>query len=119
MNSFDKLFKEKSQKILIYYSYQEETDPYEHTFNAFYMNPVPVDAIVSDLMASQVAYKMPGASVSRAKELYVPKDKKDVIEMSVKIEIDGEIYQSWKGEAGRKLQIKDLGELIQIYVFKP
>jgi hypothetical protein len=114
----DRLFKQRGQKILVYVSVQQETDPYEHTSTSVFLNPVPVDAIVSDLMPSQIMWKMPGLGTSQAKELFIPKDKKDVILVSAKIEIDGEIYLGWKGEAGRQLQIKDLGDLIQLYVYK-
>ena len=60
---------------------------------------------------------MPGIRTSKAKELIIEKKYKNLIKASSKILIDGEYYYGWKDNVGNKLQIREQGEYIRIYVY--
>jgi hypothetical protein len=92
------------------------TDPYEKTTTVVYNNPCPVLALVSDLTAAQAQWKMPGIEVKKVKEIFVKSKYQPLIELSQKIEIEGDMYEGWR-ENGR-LQIRQMAkDVIRLYVY--
>jgi len=111
----EQLFREESQFIRIYYSVEQETDPFEHTVELTDLPSLPIKAIVTDLIASQAIWKMPGIKLSKAKEIIIEKKYRSLIEISEKIKVDDDYYEGWK-ENG-KLQIRQEGDYLRIYIY--
>jgi len=94
-----------------------EVDPYEHTFTVVEQNPVPLQAIVKDLTAAQAQYKMLGVQTSDAKELLISKQFRQWVELSRIIKIDGREYYAWKDAAGVRNQVREVDDILRIYVY--
>ena len=109
------IFKEHSQKILIYLATTVEQDPYEKNVEETYLNPLPIRAIVTDLIASQVAWKMPSINTDKAKEIIIEKKYRPLLELSYKIKIDDDYYQGWKTNG--RLQIRQDQDYLRCYVY--
>ena len=112
----DKLIKEEGQWIKIYLGKEVKADPFEENVNLTLINPLPVKALVTDLIGSQAKWKLTGIDTDKAKELIIPKSKENLIEQSQEIEIDGEIYTGYRDNDGR-LQIRKSGNYLRIYCY--
>ncbi len=111
----DKLFKEQSQSIKIYLAKETVNDPYEKNVSLSYLNPLPIKAIITDLVASQSQWKMPGIVTDKIKEIIIKKKYRSLIEKSQKIEIKSELYEGWK--LNGKMQIREDGNYLRIYIY--
>lgn len=114
----DDLFNAQSQKIRIFLGCEVETDPYEKTTTTTYLNPIPISAVVSELIWSQISYKLPGILTDKAMEIVVRKKHRALLEQSQKIQIecDGDYYEGWKQNG--KMQIRTEGDYVRCYIFK-
>jgi len=115
MRELDDLFKLEAQEILVYTAKEVEIDPNYHTKETTYYNPIPIEAVIIDLTATQIKWKTLGLSTSRAKEIIIRYEDKDKIESSKKIEIDGIEYLGWKQNG--KLQYRKAGNYLRCYVY--
>lgn len=111
----DSIFREHSQKILIYLATTTLQDPYEKNVSKSYLNSLPISAIVTDLLASQASWKLPGITTDKTKEIIIEKKHENLLKMSYKIKIDDDYYQGWK--VNGKLQYRTEGEYIRAYVY--
>lgn len=111
----NEFFRDAGKNIRVYLATETENDPYEHTTDKTELSPIPIKAIVSDLVSSQSQWKLPGITTEKAKEIIIKKKHRNLIEQSYKIEIDNEIYNGWK-VAGR-MQIREEGDFLRIYVY--
>ena len=111
----DKLFKEFSQYISVYPSQITVADPYEKNVTLSYLNPLPIKAIVTDLIASQINWKIPGIVTNKAKEIFVEKKYRSLIEFSYKIKINNEYYVCWK--VNNNMQIREEQDYLRIYCY--
>jgi hypothetical protein len=111
----DELFKEQSQKILIYLAVPSVNDPFEKNESLSELPSLPIDAIVTDLSFSKIQWSMPGISTDSAKEIIVEKKHKTLIEQCYKIDIDGVIYEGWK--INGRLQYKIEQEYLRAYIY--
>ena len=50
----DIVFRKNSQSVLIYLAIESDNDPFEHDVSLSYLNPLPIQAIVTDLEFAQV-----------------------------------------------------------------
>jgi len=112
----DELFKEQSQRILIYLAVPSVNDPFEKDETLSELPSLPIDAIVSDLGFGKIRWNMDGISSNDAKELFVEKKNKNLLEQCYKIEIDGIEYEGYKILG--KMQIKTEGEYCRIYIYR-
>ena len=112
----DELFKEMSQKILIYLAVPSISDPYEKNETLSELPSLPINAIVSDLGFGKVKWQMDGVSTDDAKELIIEKKNKTLMEQCYKIEIDSVLYEGYK-VLGR-MQIKTEGDYCRIYIYR-
>jgi len=112
----DELFKEQSQKILIYLSIPSISDPFEKNETLSELPSLPLDAIVSDLGFGKVKWSMDGISTNDAKEIIIEKKNKNLLEQCYKIEIDGIDYDGYKVLG--KMQIKTEGDFCRIYCYR-
>jgi len=111
----NEFFEDASQTIRVYLATETLTDPYEKTKEITYLNPLPIKAIVTDLIASQAQWKMPGIKLEKAKEIIIRKRYRNLIESSYKIEIDNENFEGWKVYG--RMQIREEGDFLRIYVY--
>jgi len=112
----DELFRELSQRIKIYLSVISISDPFEKNESLSELPSLPISAIVSDLGFGKVKWQMDGISTSDAKELYIEKKNKTLLEQCYKIQIDGIDYEGYKVLG--KMQIKTEGEYCRIYCYR-
>lgn len=106
----------QGEYIKVYTGKETLLDKYEQDVTVTYNNPVPIIAIVTDLTAAQANWKMPGIQVTKIKEIYVYSKYRPLIELSQKIEIQGEMYEGWK--VNGKMQIRALaGNVLRVYVY--
>ena len=112
----DELFRENSQKILIFLAIPTIEDPFEKNESLSELPSLPIDAIVNDLSFSKVKWNMDGISTDSAKEIYIEKKNESLLEQSYKVEIDGILYDSWK--INGRMQKKQEGNYIRIYLYR-
>jgi hypothetical protein len=111
----DSLFREHSEKILIYIGREQEEDTVENNVSVSMYNPVPIDAIVSDLSFAKVGWSMPGKHASKAKEILVEKKHQALLELSQKIKIGADLYEGFR-ESGR-IQSKVEGDYLRLFCY--
>jgi len=113
----DIVFRKNSQSVLIYLAIESDNDPFEHDVSLSYLNPLPIQAIVTDLEFAQVNYKMPGILTNKAKVLLVEKKYRTLLEQSSKIQIvgDTDYYHGW--ERNGKMQIREEGDYLKVYIY--
>jgi len=116
MDEFKELIKEIGQTLLVYLGVERSADPFEQNVTTTFISPIPIQAIVTDLTPTQVQWKMVGVTTNKAKEVIVPKSKRNLIEQSSKIVIDGDDYLGWRDSAG-KMVIREIGDYIRIYCY--
>ena len=117
-NIMNEFFRSQSQTILIYSAIISTADPYKENKTVSYLNPIAIKAIVTDLVMSQIVWKLPGIKTSKAKEVLIEKRNNSLIEQSYKIEIDSETYYAWKDNAGENIQKRKEGDYYRILVYK-
>jgi len=113
----DKLFKEESQRIRVYLSFETIADPYEKNVDKTPQKPRIISAMVTDLVSTQLEWKMPGVQTNKAKELMIEKKYRTLIECSEKVEINNEYYYGWRDNAGERVQIREEGDYLKIYIY--
>lgn len=112
------LFQDNSQCIRVYLGKETVTDPYEKSIEVTLLNPIPVRAIVADLVASQIEWKMPGIVADKAKEIYVEKKHRTLLEKSQKISIkENNTWVDFEGwRVNGRMQIREEGAFLRVYV---
>jgi len=118
MNELDNLFCEIGETILIYIGQEIIEDVEENSKNIILFNPIPVQAIVTDLTSEQMKWKGFGIETSAGKELFMDVKYKTLIQQSQKIEIDNIEYLGWRDNLGQT-QIRQDGNYIRLYVYRP
>lgn len=111
----DKLFKDMAKSIKIYLGKENIDDPYEKNVSLTTMNPIPIKAIISDLTFAKIQWAMPGIVADKAKEITIKIRHKSLLEMSQKIEIDGEFYEGWRQNS--KMQTRKEGNYLRCYIY--
>lgn len=111
----DKLFKEHAQSIRIYMATETQLDPYEHNIQLTELHSLPIKAIVTDLIMSQIEWKMPGIETNKAKEIIIKKKYRSLLEKSVKIKVDDDLYEGWK--INGHMQIREEGDYCRCYIY--
>jgi len=120
------IFRSQARWVRVYTGIEEIIDPFEGTVTVQYLNPIPIRAIIEDFTTTQMQWKMPGIKTSNAKELFIESKYRPLIEMSQKIEFNGDMYEGWR-ENG-KMQIREqsgaasnsarrYGGYIKLYIF--
>ena len=112
LNSF---FNEHAKTIRVYLSIETETDPFEHTTDQTELSSLPIKAITTDLIASQLKWKMPGINTEKAKQIIIKKKYRSLIEVSYKIKIDDDFYEGWKTNG--RMQVREEGDFLRIYCY--
>jgi len=113
----DNIFKEHSQKILIYMSTETQIDPFSKEVEHVTLNSLPIDALVSDLSGESISYKTGGIITSNSKEIICEVKHKELIKRSYKIEVDGEEFIGYKKNGA--MQIRNLdANYIRLYIHR-
>ena len=115
VTNMENLFKNKSEHIRIYIGKEIEIDPYEHTVDITMQNSQPIRAIVTDLVSSQITWKIPGIEISKAKEIIIKKKYENTLKASQKLKIRNEYYEGWRKNG--KLQYRQEGDYLRAYVY--
>jgi len=116
MDELRELIRKEGKIIRVYLGKEVENDPFEHTVTVTMYNPVPIKGLVTDLIASQIQWKLTRIRTEEGKELVVDKRHKDLLERSQKIEIDGQEYIGWRDNWG-KLQLRQEGNYVRILIY--
>lgn len=111
----EELFRENSQRILIYLAVPNIDDPFEKNEVLSDLPSLPIDAIVTDVTFAKIQWSMPGVATEQAKEIIIEKRHQSLIEQSYKIEIDGILYEGWK--VNGKLQYKIEQNYMRAYIY--
>ena len=114
----EQLFREESQKLLVYLATETILDPDEKNVSLSYLNPLPINAIITDLSAGRIIYKLPGILTEKAKIVICEKKHRPLLEMSYKLKVLGETdyYEGYK--VNGKFQIFELDkDYIRLYIF--
>lgn len=114
------VFDKEARWIQVYMGVETVDDPFEKNVSKTFLNPLSIRAIVTDLIASQIQWKMPGIKTQKAKDVLAHKKDRALLEQSQRIEIrnsDGitEQYLGWR-ENG-KMQIREEGEYLRVYLY--
>jgi len=108
-----------SQCIKVYTGSETIQDPYEKNVEITLHSPTLIDAIVEDLIFSQVEWKLPGVKAKKAKSLHLSKQFRSLIEASQIIEVKEngkyERFEGWR--VFGQMQIREEGDLIQVYIY--
>ena len=111
----EQIFRDFSEKILVYCSITSVDDPYEQQTTEDMLNSVPISAIVSDYSFEKVRWSMPSISVDKVKEILVEYKQKPLIEQSYRIRIDSDNYQGYK--INGKLQYRKEGNFMRVLIY--
>ena len=117
--NFDELWDnidELKTTIRVFIATETITDPDEKTKEYTVKSSIPIKGIVTDLVASQIQWKLPGIVTDDAKMIIIPKKHRGLIEASYKLKIDNKEYEGWRVQG--KLQIREEGEFLKIYVYR-
>lgn len=107
----------QGEYIYIYTGQEKVLDKYEKNVKIEYNNGLPIIAIVVDLVADSINWKMPGVVTNGAKEIFIFDKYLSLIEQSEKIEIRGEFYEGWRLEG--RMQIRRMAKnVIRLYVYR-
>jgi len=111
------LFKNNSQRILVYMSTEQQTDPFSKEVENTVLNALPIDALISDLSGESMQWKTGGIITSNSKEIVCEKKHKELIKMSYKITVDGEEFVGYKKDGA--MQIRNIDEnYIRLYIHR-
>jgi len=113
----EELFKEQSQKILIYMSVETIDDPEDLNVSHSQLNSLPIDAIVTDVAGESMSWKTGGIITTDSKEIVCEKKYKSLLKLSYKIEVEGEEFIGYKKNG--QMQIKNLdSNYIRLYIHR-
>ena len=118
---FNDIFKDNPNAtcIRVYLGKETIQDPYEKNVKVTLFQPTIIQAIVEDLIFSQISWKLPGIQTDKAKRVYIPKQYRTLIENSQKIEVreNGKLvaFEGWR--VNGRMQIREEGDLLQIYIY--
>jgi len=113
----DELFEQHQKNIKIYLGVETVTDPYEKSVDISLLQPVPIKGIVTDLTNAQSQWKMPGIIADKSKEIIVKKIHRGLLEMSQKIQVEGEsdYFNGWR--INGKMQIREEAGYLRCYIY--
>lgn len=111
----ENLFKEKASIIYIYTGKENIIDPYEKNVETILLPPIPIKAIVTDLIFSQIQWKMVGVTTSKAKEIIIEKKWEKLLKLSHRIKIGDEYYYGWR--INEKLQYRIEQNYLRVYIY--
>ena len=112
MNDF---FKRHCERILIYFAKESVTDPYRKTREYEIISSTPISAIVSDLISTQMQWKMPGIDANKGKEIIFHKRYLETIKSCYKIKIKSDYYEGWR--VNGQLQYREIDDYIRAYIY--
>lgn len=90
---------DKLIKILLYMAQEVENDPYEHTKNKTYQQPIAIDALVRDVSPEALHWKYYGLIPMGSKELIIQKKYKNTIKAAIRIKIGDDYYKTRKDDS--------------------
>ena len=111
----EQLFREHAINIRIFYGKEEIADPYEKNTSLTEFPSLPVKAIVTDLVASQAIWKMPGIQVNKIKEIIIEKKYESFLLLSQRIKIGDTDYKGWK--VNGQLQYRVEENYLRAYIY--
>lgn len=112
----EELFKDSSERILIYTSVETILDPDDLNVSHEVLNSLPIDAIVTDVSGESMKWRTDSIITSDSKQLICEAKHKNLIKMSYKIEIDGEEFVGYKRNG--TMSIKQIGNnYIRVYAY--
>lgn len=107
------------QCIKVYTGAEIVQDPYEKNVEVTLFQPYIVNAIVEDLLFSQISWKLPGVITEKAKNLLINKQFRNLIENSQRIDIkeNGKwvSFEGWR--VNGQMQIREEGSFIRVYAY--
>ena len=109
------LFRFLAQRIKIYVAIESEIDPIEHTKELQELPSIPIDAIVDDLKFESIQWVMTGIATNHAKQLYIEKRNRNLVENSYRININDEDFEGYR--INGKMVVKEEGDYIRVYVY--
>lgn len=109
------LLKQFGKYIKIHIASETIDDPLEKNKIKTLLSSLPIKAIVIDLTATQARWKLSGIDIANAKEIYIDKKYRTLLELSEKIEIDGEYFEGWKNYG--KMQIREVDNYLRVYIY--
>ena len=109
------IFRDYSEKILLYLGIESINDPYSQEVDIEYLNPIPIRAIVSDISFAKSQWSMPGVTAAKVKQILIEKKHESLFKLSQKLKIDSDEYEGWR-ENG-KLQYKVEGDFLRAFVY--
>jgi len=118
----EKIIKENSTKIYIYFSTAtvgDDFDPYEQNYTYTNLNPLVIKGYVRDISPEALVWKQYGLREMGAKEIICDKRYRNWFEKCNKIEINGEKFQVFKEASGNRCIIQERPfNLIRIVINK-
>lgn len=89
----------KLRKIRLYFSNERILDKYEKNVEKQYLNPIQIQAFISDIGFSGLKWKYYGHLPYGSKQIIIEKKYLNAILISDKIEIDNEWYSAYKDDS--------------------
>lgn len=89
----------KLTKVLVYVATESESDPYEHTKNLNYQQPVAIEALVRDVSPEALVWKYFGQIPMGSKELICEKRHVNTIKAADRIKIGDNYYKTRKDDS--------------------
>jgi len=111
----NEFFRNVGKTIRIIIATETIQDPFEKNVVFTELPSIPIKAIITDIIASQSQWKMPGITTEKAKEIIIKKKHRTLLEQSYKIEVNGEFYEGWKVHG--RMQIREEGDFLRVYIY--
>ena len=89
----------KLSTLLVYQAQEVETDPYEHTKNLVYNNPLPIKALVRQVSWESLRWKYPGLIPTKSIEVIAEKKYKTLFTTADKIKYGDDYYKCLKDDS--------------------
>jgi len=115
----EELINEHGQCIRVYLGKETIDDPFEKNATISLLPPIPIKGIVTDLVASQIKWKITGVVADKAKDISVLKKHRNLLEKSQKISVkENGVWVDFKGwKVNGKMQVREEGDFLRLYIY--
>jgi hypothetical protein len=108
-------FNKHKSRIILNFAKETNESVYRNEPTYTIVAHTHIDALVNDLNATQIQWKMQGINSSKAKQIIFHKRHLESFKSAYSLRIDSEDYEGWK--ANGQLQYRAYGDYIQAYVY--
>jgi hypothetical protein len=108
----------KLETLYVYPSVKTETDPYEHTKEKLFLNPLPIKALIRQVSWESLKWKYPGLIPNGSIEVIAEKKYETLFQTADKIKYGDNYYKCWKDDSQNFMIMKRSDYIVVILGLK-